>query len=243
MAYMEVESLYKEYPFFYLNERKKIWKYMDLSKFLYLLVNQKIYMNRIDKFEDCFEGTISKGTIDIRQAVDPEDIDSLQRSVDFMRRTTYISCFHINDFESAAMWSLYSKNSGIAIQTTVQQLIDAMREEEKNIYIGEVGYYDYRKDYIFRINDLFSFVISKRKSFEHERELRCVFSYYNYRDVYTNSKKYPSGVDINVDLSFLIEKVYISPYAEPFLKDILEKVIKQYNYNFEIVQSSLCNML
>lgn len=41
-----------------------IWKYLDLSKFLDLLLSQKMFMSRSDKFEDQFEGTFSEPTFE-----------------------------------------------------------------------------------------------------------------------------------------------------------------------------------
>ncbi|MFT7164821.1 MAG: hypothetical protein ACI9CZ_001403, partial [Flavobacterium sp.] len=34
-----------------------VWKYLDLSKFLDLLMSKKLFMSRSDKFEDQYEGT------------------------------------------------------------------------------------------------------------------------------------------------------------------------------------------
>jgi hypothetical protein len=37
-----------------------VWKYLDLSKFLDLLMSGKLFMSRSDKFEDQYEGTLLK---------------------------------------------------------------------------------------------------------------------------------------------------------------------------------------
>jgi len=39
-----------------------VWKYMDLSKFLDILLSEKMFMSRSDKFEDQYEGTFSEPT-------------------------------------------------------------------------------------------------------------------------------------------------------------------------------------
>ena len=41
-----------------------IWKYLDLSKFLDLLISEKLFMSRSDKFEDQYEGTFSEPTFE-----------------------------------------------------------------------------------------------------------------------------------------------------------------------------------
>ena len=37
-----------------------VWKYLDLSKFLDLLLSKKLFISRSDKFEDQYEGTFSE---------------------------------------------------------------------------------------------------------------------------------------------------------------------------------------
>lgn len=45
----------------------------------------------------------------------------------------YISCWHMNEYESAAMWKLYAKSSdAIAIQTTFQKLCESIGDEVPN---------------------------------------------------------------------------------------------------------------
>jgi hypothetical protein len=41
-----------------------VWKYLDLSKFLDLLMSKKLFMSRSDKFEDQYEGTFSEPTFE-----------------------------------------------------------------------------------------------------------------------------------------------------------------------------------
>ena len=49
-----------------------------------------------------------------------------------------INCWHMNDFESEAMWKLYLKsNEGIAIQSTYQRLIDSLSNTDLSIHIGD----------------------------------------------------------------------------------------------------------
>ncbi|MEG1313701.1 MAG: hypothetical protein RSD40_05245, partial [Bacilli bacterium] len=41
-----------------LDNNTKIWRYMDFTKFLDLIINRKLYFRRIDLFEDPYEGYI-----------------------------------------------------------------------------------------------------------------------------------------------------------------------------------------
>ena len=42
--------------------KSKVWKYMDMAKFLYLLENRKIYFSKVSKFDDPFEGVVGQET-------------------------------------------------------------------------------------------------------------------------------------------------------------------------------------
>ena len=56
--------MYKENPNIILPDDDNIivWKYLDLSKFLEMLLSDRLFMSRSDKFEDQYEGTFSEPT-------------------------------------------------------------------------------------------------------------------------------------------------------------------------------------
>ncbi|HEU4789952.1 MAG TPA: DUF2971 domain-containing protein [Flavobacterium sp.] len=210
-----------------------VWKYLDLSKFLDLLLSRKLFMSRSDKFEDQYEGTFSEPTF--------EEIKKLSiNNPDFLnyykthREKVAISSWHINEYESFAMWQIFTQNSeGLAIQSTVKRLQDAL-VPEKNYkqYIGEVNYIDYKKEYI-PFDDLFFPFLFKRKSFQYEREVRII------TDVTENTVKLNDGLKINVDITQLIEKIYIHPKSENWYKNLVIQLVTQLGFDFEIEKSDL----
>lgn len=128
-----------------------VWKYLDLSKFLDLLLSKKLFMSRSDKFEDQYEGTFSEPTYEEikKLAVDnPEFLNYYKTH----REKVAISSWHINEYESFAMWQIFTKNNeGLAIQSTIGRLQKAVKPESNfDQYIGEVNYIDYKKN-IFRL--------------------------------------------------------------------------------------------
>ncbi|WP_269223593.1 MULTISPECIES: DUF2971 domain-containing protein [Flavobacterium] len=210
-----------------------VWKYLDLSKFLDLLLSQKLFMSRSDKFEDQYEGTFSEPTF--------EEIKKLSiNNPDFLnyykthREKVAISSWHINEYESFAMWQIFTQNSeGLAIQSTVKRLQEAL-VPEKNYkqYIGEVNYIDYKKEYI-PFDDMFFPFLFKRKSFQYEREVRII------TDVADSNIKLNDGLKINVNISQLIEKIYIHPKSENWYKNLVIQLVKQLGFDFEIEKSDL----
>jgi hypothetical protein len=210
-----------------------VWKYLDLSKFLDLLLSKKLFMSRSDKFEDQYEGTFSEPTFEeIRKlSIDNPDFLNYYKT---HREKVAISSWHINEYESFAMWQIFTQNSeGLAIQSTIGRLQKALQPEEHfQQYIGEVNYIDYKKEYI-PFDDLFFPFLYKRKSFQYEREVRII------SDVTQNNLKLNDGLKINVDVDLLIEKIYIHPKSENWYKNLVIQLVKKLGFDITIEKSDL----
>lgn len=210
-----------------------VWKYLDLSKFLDLLLSKKLFMSRSDKFEDQYEGTFSEPTF--------EEIKKLsENNPDFLnfykshREKVVVSSWHINEYESFAMWQIFTQNSeGLAIQSTIGRLQKAL-DIEKNFkqYIGEVNYIDYKKEYI-PFDDMFFPFLFKRKSFQYEREVRII------ADLSEQEIKINDGLKIDIDITQLIEKIYIHPKSENWYKKLVIELVDKLGFDFEIEKSDL----
>ena len=210
-----------------------IWKYLDLSKFLDLLLSGKLFMSRSDKFEDQYEGTFSEPTFEEikKLAIDnPEFLNYYKTH----REKVAVSSWHINEYESFAMWQIFTQNSeGLAIQSTIGRLQKAVNPEKSfNQYIGEVNYIDYKKEYIPFDDSFFPFLF-KRKSFQYEREVRII------TDTSQSNLKLNYGLKINVDIDQLIEKMYIHPKSENWYKKLVIELVERLGFGFEIGKSDL----
>jgi hypothetical protein len=210
-----------------------VWKYLDLSKFLDLLLSKKLFMSRSDKFEDQYEGTFSEPTYEeIRKIA--ENNPKFLNYYKSHREKIAISSWHINEYESFAMWQIFTKNNeGLAIQSTIGRLKEALIPERRTEqYIGEVNYIDYKKEYI-PFNDTFFPFLFKRKSFQYEREVRII------SDVTLNKIEINDGLKIEVDIQQLIEKIYIHPKSENWYKNLVIQLMEQLGFNFSIEKSDL----
>ncbi|WP_310595584.1 hypothetical protein [Flavobacterium sp.] len=210
-----------------------VWKYLDLSKFLDLLLSRKLFMSRSDKFEDQYEGTFSEPTYEeIKKLAinNPDFLDYYKTH----REKVAISSWHINEYESFAMWQIFTQNSeGLAIQSTIGRLQKAL-EPEKNLkqYIGQVNYIDYKKEYI-PFDDMFFPFLFKRKSFQYEREVRII------SDTSETKIHINDGIKINVDISQLIDKIYIHPKSENWYKNLVIELVSKLGFDIEIEKSDL----
>lgn len=227
--------MYKNNPNITLPEDPNtiVWKYLDLSKFLDLLLSRKLFMSRSDKFEDQYEGTFSEPTYEEIKKLSVNNPEFLNYYKSH-REKVVISSWHINEYESFAMWQIFTQNSeGLAIQSTIGRLQKAMDvEKDFNQYIGEVNYIDYKKEYI-PFDDMFFPFLFKRKSFQYEREVRII------ADLSEHDIKINDGLKIEVDIDQLIEKIYIHPKSENWYKKLVIELVDKLGFDFEIEKSDL----
>ncbi len=210
-----------------------IWKYLDLSKFLDLLMSEKLFMSRSDKFEDQYEGTFSEPTFEEIKKLSIDNSDFL-KYYKTHREKVAISSWHINEYESFAMWQIFTQNSeGLAIQSTIGRLQESLVPEINfKQYIGEVNYIDYKKEHI-PFDDMFFPFLFKRKSFQYEGEVRII------TDIGESNIKINEGLKINVNINQLIEKIYIHPKSENWYKNLVIQLVKQLGFDFTIEKSDL----
>lgn len=132
------------------------------------------------------------------------------------------------------MWQIFTQNNeGLAIQSTIGRLQKALKPEiNYSQFIGEVNYIDYKKEYIPFDNMFFPFMF-KRKSFQYEREVRII------SDLSENNIKINDGLKIDVDITQLIEKIYIHPKSENWYKKLVIELVSKLDYTIEIEKSDL----
>jgi hypothetical protein len=190
-------------------------------------------MSRSDKFEDQYEGTFSEPTFEEikKLAIDNPEFLSYYKN---HREKVAVSSWHINEYESYAMWQIFTQNSeGLAIQSTIGRLQKAVKPENNfDQYIGEVNYIDYKKEYIPFDDSFFPFLF-KRKSFQYEREVRII------TDTSKSIIKLNDGLKINVDINQLIEKIYIHPKSENWYKKLVIELVERLGFGIEIGKSDL----
>lgn len=224
------------------DSKTKIWRYMDFTKFVYMLEKSGLFFPNVDSFRDPYEGSYSRGNFKMRSFVfsRSKGENELQKQVEEikeLRPHININCWHINEFESAGMWKLYSQtNESICIQTTFGHLEKALPNEIK---FGKVKYINYDKDWIPESDNYYPFIY-KRLSFQHERELRAVFDS-SEKNSDKDFEKTENGYWINLSLKTLIQKIYVSPEADDWFVELVEKVKNKYNLNFKKVYKSPLN--
>src|SRR5687767_12683809 len=120
----------------------KLWRYQDFPKLAWLLNRGALFFARADCLGDPFEGSYPKPYAERLKSP-----TSRERSANRERKWYCVNCWHLAEYESAAMWKLYSHGTnGVAIQTTFDRLVDSLRETDRDVYVGQVRYIDYECD-------------------------------------------------------------------------------------------------
>ena len=234
-----------------LEENAKIWRYMGYSKFLSLLDKSALFFARADKLGDPYEGSYSKANVKIRpityQQWPQEDIVAVSKFYELFPKFTIVNCWHRNEHDSAAMWKLYlQSNDGVAVQSTISRLTASFKEYNiHNIYIGEVEYIDFENELMRHEGNYYAFLF-KRKSFEHEKEIRAIIQgiprktrgkekgSYNF-----DKPLYEEGMNVDVDVDMLIDNIYLPPTCQKWQIELIQSLVNRFELNKKVLRSSL----
>lgn len=185
-----------------------LWRFMDFTKYVSMLHRRALFFTRADQLPDPFEGLYAKQN---RRA---------ERRGSPLRDRIFLSCWHQNEHESAAMWRIYlSSEQGVALRSSVGRLREGFAANDEQLQLGGVRYLDYERDAMPEQHELDPF-FCKRKSFDYEREARVVWCADKVLD--------EPGRYIPAALDRLIEEVIVSPGGEPWLDELVRSVTERY---------------
>jgi hypothetical protein len=272
------------------NENVKIWRYMNFASFVSLLQRKALFFTSIAALQksDPLEGALPiaianfpveelNNYVDENDNIDEEEKSEFKAKLKFISEakedyrwmkpielySNFVNCWHINEYESLAMWKLYcSTQEGIAIQSTYRRLEDSFIDTEVSPRYGGgrrimplvrmINYVDHFDISAPIVDPSFPYLyFLKHKSFEHERELRAMLfiggTVQNDKPQLINLlpesvpieyEKY-SGIYFPVDPLILIENIFAAPNSPIWFYELIEKTIKQYDLNVPVVRSVL----
>lgn len=165
----------------------------------------------------------------------------------------YGQCWTMNNYESDAMWRIYSPNkNGVLIKTTASKLYDSFFNIKDpfaciRYFIGKINYYNKKqikeyfgnpkilKDIIFDSsckNHIHTLLI-KRKEFEHENEIRIIYRTCDEKEISKNIYEYM------IKINDIIEEMIFDPRMDLVLYRSYHKIIKRLGYVNKIKKSTL----
>jgi hypothetical protein len=202
----------------------RVWRYLDLPRFIWLLSTGALAFARMDSLEDPFEGSIPPAVYEAWKSRNAELVAGVRRG---LRKQAYVSCWHANNTESEAMWRLYcGSHEGIALQTTYEKLDASL---PGGVYLGQITYLDYDCD-TQPPHDTLALLMRKRQAFEHEHEIRAlVWPPESPRELAPRDQDEDVRV-INVPWPArdYLERIYVSPYAEEWYRDVVVSVMERF---------------
>ena len=239
----------------------RLWRYMDFAKFLSILDKRALFFPSIATLSavDPYEG--EPAFITLIKSARSQGADELRRlrlQNRVFANLNFFSCWHMNDSESDAMWKVYLKSAeGVAIQSTVGSLIACFHNTPDTVYMGEVQYIDHATFTPTLPLLGYSFYMFKRLAFQHEREVRVGTYRGDVNPEYFTDQgwlKLPTenitienilqspgrkGVYVDIDVSQLIRKVVVSPFAADWFSDLVISSSKKLGYEFEVISSEM----
>ncbi len=243
----------------------KLWRYLDLAKFLSLLEDKSLFFTRLNHFCDPYEGALGTKqneevwiqmemkrrkpfvnlTINENKCSEKElqvgykeEFENYRKKLRKWRSENFVSCWHQSDCESEAMWQLYTRDTaqGLAIQTTFERIYNSL-PITTNADFGLVNYIDYNE--YNNGNNCKCF-----HAFDAPWYKRKSFEHEQEFRVIINNPDlelftYSGDAKIPVDLNVLIENIYVSPKSEEWFVDLVRSILKRYGCNFYAKKSDL----
>jgi hypothetical protein len=241
-----------------LSDETKLWRYMDLSEFLWLISEKCLYFANPQELSDKWEGAWPASIVtEVEKS--PEFIRLLQEGVNAKyasqvvaslrnnRQGGYaVNCWHRNDVESIAMWKLYtSGDDGVAIQTTVGRMKASLVQEARDLFIVEVEYSDHDGQDPIGSSDALLPLARKRRSFSHESEVRVILDRGLTVDfelaAFVSGTPF-GGETIALKTGTLIERIVTSPTYPPWTLGSLRSQIQQKGITVKVETSDLLKL-
>jgi hypothetical protein len=197
----------KEMKIYNVGEKDKndfLWKFVSIEKFLSIILNSKLYFNRIDGFEDLQEGISPELLLlnhqkDSLMKLEPikklsqiHSIDMFPRETDLLidklkeiQQFNFANCWHSckDNIESVAMWNLYSEVNSVALNINFEDLYTQLQKSGiqanvnlKSFTMGKVKYLNFQdSNELDKAKDeIENTAFLKDISFGHENEFRFV---------------------------------------------------------------------
>ena len=237
----------------------RLWRYMDLAKFVSLLSTRKLYFTRLDHFSDKYEGALcsrlgypkfneqdrftrtvmAKADLKKEGNASPTDEEIEERRrisrEEFdknriaNRKRAFISCWNENEFESEALWRLYAKDMKCGV--AIQTNFIRLYNALDPFAQANIR----RVQYVNYDSNFYARSFPewyKRKSLDYEREVRAVI-----RNFAKDREEYEKYVNVNLDI--LIENVVTSPEAEFWFTDLVKELCRKYTVYCNVKSSEI----
>lgn len=211
-----------------MNPDAKVWRYMSLSRFIWLLQNRQLWMARADRLEDPWECAVTGAEMSYLAARHPitpigEEDEGIGGRIDritkLWRASTFINCWCAREEESHALWRVFcGANEGVAIRSNWQKLNDIAQ----GLRVIPVDYEGYAR---VRTPNQDKVSMRKRKMFDYEHEVRII-AYAD--DVNVNLTAEEAGMRLQFNPGDFINEIVIHPEADQSFHQVVSGIVETY---------------
>lgn len=203
----------------------KLYRYIDLSQLLSLLLNRSLFFPSIkclpDKNEFADHGLIAT-VISKLNNCDDDETEKIKRNINQIRGKIFVSCWSLSS-DDYALWRIYTNNSkfGFMIESSKDKVLDSLSSREYRIFHKAIKYEPYALTNYFKtgsltpessIDDLIDFFpFIKIPNYKYENEYRFL--------IYDDKHENENGLSINCDPSKLIYSLHFSPFMPLWFKN------------------------
>lgn len=229
----------------------RVWRYMDLPKFLAFLSTRSLYFSRADLLEQegyfprgsevTFRAFIEKARQGGPEAAAKDWESALKDSYERNRWSVFVSCWFGNSRESKHMWKNYAGQFGVAIRSTYQRLNTALplTWRSQAVLLGKVSYGDYSSpDYVKDVSNHLNIFMSKPLEYEDEREIRAVINNWQL----TKDQAAP-GLTVSILRHTLVEAVVVAPGSPHWFVEVVSASCRAFKLDVPVEASALDNLV
>jgi len=117
-----------------------VWRYMNLEKLLALLATNSLFLCRLDRLRDPWEGVWPGSVLNnLKRSLKPEQLTTFLGSSEGLKTSMFVSCWHEAAHESAALWRQYATGAGLAVKSSIARVKRAI-SGGPNYHIGRINY-------------------------------------------------------------------------------------------------------
>lgn len=223
------------------SDSQTIWRYMDLTKFLALMMTSRLYLSPVSSFPDKYE---MRWPCKFAEAL-LKQLPSFLRAggVDQLaglRERMYANCWCAGSHELSHLWTEFAPQGGVAIRSSIRSLKSAIADESRRINIGTVRYVDYSGDWKPTALGWKEVAFLKRREFLAQYEVRILYAAIpeHISDLEALfSPQETSGA--KVCLSTLIEEIVVSPGLEDWVKETVAELCRRCGVSAPVKKSTL----
>lgn len=211
-----------------MESHNKVWRYLSLSRFIWLLQRKQLWLSRVDLLEDPWECAITgeemsylaqRAPITPVGAVAEAVNQRLKRITEEWRRTTYINCWCGREEESHALWRVFcGPKEGVAICSTWGKLMDLAQ----NMRLVEVDYTGYDR---VRTPNITKVSMRKRQMYDYEQEVRIIAQQDTPNP---NLIKEESGFRLGFEPADFIDVIVVHPEADDSFNQVVVGIVDTY---------------